>query len=112
MSSQPQIRALTHLTEGQEIPFGGDNVAVVSADLAERFREGDRLVVVQSTGSLLLIPAEVGELVGDAVAEAGWAFAELASVTDDQISDFFGRFADALADDSGFAPIAAANAAA
>ena len=111
MSSQPEIRALIRLTEGQEIPFGGDRVAVVPADLAELFVPGDRLIVVQSTGALLLIPAAVGTLVADAVADARWSFAELAGVTDDQITDFFDRFAALLDDDERFAPIADANAA-
>jgi glutamate-5-semialdehyde dehydrogenase len=100
---------LTRLTEGQEIPFGGDRVAVVSAELAERFGDGDRLIVVQSTGALLLIPAGVGRLVADTVTHAVDAFAQLASVTDEQITDFFDRFAAALADDDRFAIIAAAN---
>ena len=111
MSSQPEVRALTRLTEGQEVPFGGDRIAVVSADLAARFVDGDRLIVVQSSGALLRIPAEVSDLVEQAVAEANSAFAELANVSDDQISDFFDRFAEALADDERFAPIAEANAA-
>ena len=111
MSSQPQVRALVRLTEGQEIPFGAGEVTIVSADLAERFRDGDHLIVVQSTGALLLIPAAVGDLAADAVADAGLAFAELADVTDEQITDFFDRFAAALADDAVFALIADANAA-
>ena len=111
MSSQPQVRALVRLTEGQEIPFGAGEVTIVSADLAERFRDGDHLIVVQSTGALLLIPAAVGDLAADAVADADLAFAELADVTDEQITDFFDRFAAALADDAVFALIADANAA-
>ncbi len=111
MSSEHQVRALTHLAEGQEIPFGGDRVAVVSAELAGRFSAGDRLIVVQSTGALLLIPAAVGALVAETVEAARGAFAELASVADEQITDFFDRFATALADDVTFAPIAEANAA-
>ncbi len=111
VSTQPQVRALTRLTEGQEIPFGGDRVAVVTADLAARFVDGDRLIVVQSTGALLLITAAVSDLVEQAVADATDAFAALASATDDQITEFFDRFASALADDDRFAPIGAANAA-
>lgn len=110
MSSQPQVRALTRITEGQEIPFGGNRVAVVSGELAQRFREGDRLIVVQSTGALLVIPGAVDALVDAAVGEATSAFADLASVTDEQISIFFDGFAAALADDGEFAPIAEANA--
>jgi glutamate-5-semialdehyde dehydrogenase len=111
VSSQPRVRALARLTEGQEIPFGGDQVAVVSADLAGRFRDGDRLIVVQSTGALLLIPADVSALVADAVADASEAFARLAAAADEQITEFFDRFAAALDDDERFAPIADANAA-
>jgi glutamate-5-semialdehyde dehydrogenase len=111
VSSQPEVRALTRITEGQEIPFGGDKVAVVSAELADRFRDGDRLIVVQSTGALLLIPAEVSALVADTVADASRAFAGLAAVTEEQITDFFDRFAEALSDDEQFAPVAAANTA-
>ncbi len=111
MSSEPQVRALTHLTQGQEIPFGGDRVAVVSAELAGRFREGDRLIVVQSSGAMLLIPSAVSALVADAVGDAAEGFSALAAVTDDQITDFFDRFATALADDEVFAPIADANSA-
>jgi glutamate-5-semialdehyde dehydrogenase len=111
VSSQPEVRALTRITEGQEIPFGGDRVTVVSAELAERFRAGDRLIVVQSSGALLLIPAEVSMLVSETVADASRAFAGLAAVTDDQITDFFDRFAGTLSDDEQFAPIAAANTA-
>jgi glutamate-5-semialdehyde dehydrogenase len=99
------------LTAGQEIPFGGDRVAVVPAELADRFVPGDRLIVVQATGTLLLIPAGVGSLVAEAVSDASDAFAELAVVSDDQISDFFHRFAALLADDDRFAVIARANAA-
>ena len=111
MSTEPQVRALEQITEGQEIPFGGDRVTVVPAELASRHRPGDRLIVVQSTGALLLIPASVDSLVADTVRTASEAFAQLASVTDEQITDFFERFATALADDETFAPIADANAA-
>jgi glutamate-5-semialdehyde dehydrogenase len=111
VSPQPQVAALASLVEGQTIPFGGDRVTVVDADLAARFRPGDRLVVVQSTGALLHVPADVHGLVERAVGDAATAFSALAGCSDDQISDFFDRFATALADDWSFAPIAAANAA-
>jgi glutamate-5-semialdehyde dehydrogenase len=109
VSSEPRIRALTRLTEGQEIPFGGDRVACVSAELAAAFCEGDRLIVVQATGALLHIPASIDALVAGAVNDAVEAFTRLPSISDDQISDFFDRFAGALADDRRFAPIAEAN---
>ncbi len=86
-------------------------MVVVPHDLAERFALGDRLIVVQSSGSLLLIPVAVGALVAKAVDDATAAFGELASVSEDQISDFFDRFAARLDDDEWFTAIADANAA-
>ncbi len=110
VSSAPQRAALTHLTEGQPIPFGGNQVTYVGAELADRFRAGDRLVVVQSSGALLHVPGDVHALVDAAVTDAVDGFAALAACTDEQISDFFDRFAAALADDVAFGPIAEANA--
>ncbi len=109
VSSAPQLAALTQLTTGQPIPFGGNQLTHVDADLAHRFRAGDRLVVVQSSGALLHIPSDVHEVVDTAVSDAGRGFAALATCSDDQISEFFDRFANLLADDASFAPIAAAN---
>ena len=109
MSTGPQIAALERLTAGQQIPFGGDRISVVDDELAERFRPGDRLVVVQSTGALLHIPAAVHSLVDDAVTDAVDAFAAAAACSDDAISEFFDRFAAALADDDTFSSIADAN---
>ena len=107
--SQPEIATLSELVAGQPIPFGGDRVTIVDPELAARFRAGDRLLVVQSTGALLHVPADVQALVDDAVADAVAGFAALPACDDAQISDFFDRFALALADDARFAPIAAAN---
>lgn len=111
MSAGPEIAPLSRLTVGQEIPFGGDRVVRVDADLAARFESGDRLVVVQATGALLHIPAAVHELVAAAVGDAVAGFAGLASCRDESISMFFDAFADALADDEIFSRVAVANAA-
>ena len=40
MSAGPEIAPLLGLVVGQEIPFGGDRVVRVDADLAARFRTG------------------------------------------------------------------------
>ena len=101
---------LERLVGGQQIPFGGDRVACVSDELAEAFRPGDRLVVVQDTGALLHIPRVEHELVTRAVSAAVSGFASLAECSDEQITAFFDRFAAGLSDDGAFAPIAAANA--
>lgn len=102
---------LEHLTDGQQIPFGGDRVTTVDAALAERFRPGDHLVVVQETGDLLHVPAEEQRLVRDVVDRALAAFTRLADCGDEQITDFFERFAASLDDPATVAPILAANAA-
>ena len=109
MSTSPEIEPLTQLTVGQPIIFGGDQLTFVGAELAERFKVGDRLVVVQSTGRLLHIPDNEHELVDRAVGAAVEAFAALGKCSDEQISDFYNRFARNLADDASFAPIATAN---
>lgn len=100
---------LEQLSEGMRIPYGGSRVAVVDAALAAAFRPGDRLVVVQSTGDLLHVPAAEHQRVAAAVASAGEAFRRLNACTDDQITTFFAAFAAALADGERFLQIATAN---
>lgn len=101
---------LTTLTEGMPIPYGGDQVTHVDADLAAAFTAGDRLVVVQDTGALLHVPGAEAAIAADAVTAATNAFAALGSVGDEAITAFYTAFADRLVDDASFAPIAAANA--
>jgi glutamate-5-semialdehyde dehydrogenase len=101
---------LTELIAGQPIVFGGDRVTHVSNELAAAFVDGDRLVVVQADGALLHIPAAEHRLVEAAVGRAARGFAQLSDSSDAQITHFFDRFADLLADDAVFAPIAEANA--
>ncbi len=102
---------LESLTAGQAIVFGGDQVSIVPQALADAFRAGDRLVVVQETGDLLHIPQAEHALVAAAVGAAVDAFTALTNVSDEQITAFYGEFARRLEDDASFAPIAAANAA-
>ena len=103
------VGELTRLTPGQQIVFGGNRVVSVGAELAEAFRPGDRLVVVQSTGALVHIPARIAAVVDGAITAAAAAFSELARCSDEAIVTFFDAFAARLADDSIFEPIAAAN---
>jgi glutamate-5-semialdehyde dehydrogenase len=103
------FQRLERLTAGMPIVFGGNRVTEVPAELADAFRPGDRLVVVQSTGDLLHVPAEHWRVAGDAVGRAHDAFAAMGAVSDAQITRFFEAFADRLADDASFAPIAVAN---
>ncbi|OYX34517.1 MAG: glutamate-5-semialdehyde dehydrogenase [Caulobacterales bacterium 32-69-10] len=102
---------LDHLEPGQAIPFGGDRVARVPDALAAAFRAGDRLIVLQDSGALLRVPAEVQALTSDAVGRAQAAFQALSQAADAQVSRFFELFAARLEADEHWAPIAAANAA-
>jgi glutamate-5-semialdehyde dehydrogenase len=102
---------LTHLDAGTAILYGGDKLTHVSEELADAFNPGDRLIVVQSTGDLLHVPAAAHETATAAVTRAATAFGQMGPVSDGQISSFYREFADRLADDGTFAAIAAANAA-
>ncbi len=100
---------LTHLEAGMPIIYGGNKVVQVPAELAAAFQGGDRLVVVQDTGALLHIPADDWDTAAGAVGAAWTAFGQMGTVTDGQITAFYEAFADRLADDGAFAPIARAN---
>ena len=92
------------------IPFGGHRVAVVSDALAEAFRPGDRLIVIDRTGDLLRLPAATYATVQQAVGCAHAAFQRMGEVSDDQVSRFFEAFAARLEDEAAWSVIAAANA--
>ena len=100
---------LTSLTPGMQVIYGGNQVATVSPELADAFTAGDELVVVQTSGDLIHIPADVSQIARDAVGRAAAAFSAMNSVSDAAITDFYNAFADRLADDDSFAAIAAAN---
>ena len=102
--------ALQHLAAGMPVIWGGDRVTLVSPELAARFVPGDRLLVMQDTGDLLHIPLRAHEIAAAAVARAREAFAALARVSDQAITDFFERFAANLESPAVWTPIAAANA--
>ena len=100
---------LNELQAGMPIVWGGNQVTTVPAELADAFAAGDRLVVVQTTGDLLHLPADVVAISQGAVGAAVDAFDQMGTVSDDAITNFFNAFADRLANDVAFAPIAAAN---
>ena len=80
--------------------LGGDKWVRVDEALAEAFQPGDSLAVAPKTGELLHIPANEQQIATSAVSQALDAFGKMGAVGDDQISQFFGAFADALADDA------------
>jgi glutamate-5-semialdehyde dehydrogenase len=101
---------LEHLTPGLPIPFGGNRVAFVSDELADAFRPGDRLIVMQDTGALLHIPESTASQVSSAVERARNAFQAMGMVSDAQVTRFFEAFAERLEDEAAWAAIARANA--
>ncbi|MFT5223693.1 MAG: glutamate-5-semialdehyde dehydrogenase, partial [Glaciecola sp.] len=68
---------LITLKAGMPILFGGDRVTHVSRELAASFVDGDRLVVVQDTGDLLLIPAADHALATAAVTRGATGFSAM-----------------------------------
>jgi glutamate-5-semialdehyde dehydrogenase len=107
--SVPATERLERLEAGAAVPYGGNRVARVSPQLADAFRPGDELVVVQSTGHLLHIPAAEATLVREAVDQARGAFGELQRLPDAAVSEFFDAFARRLEDDAAFEAVAEAN---
>lgn len=100
---------LESLVPGMPIVFGGNRVTRVSPELAEAFHPGDRLIVLQETGDLLHVPKTDWEVAIAAVERAHAAFDRMGRIDDDQITAFYLAFADRLADDDAFRPIAEAN---
>ena len=72
------VGVLDKLTAGMVIPFGGDRAASVPAALADAFRPGDRLIVVQDTGDLLHVPSTA-----QAVAKQVGVASSLVALTND-----------------------------
>ncbi len=105
------VSALQSLVAGQPIPFGGNRVASVPAELAAAFQAGDSLIVMQDSGALLHVPAAIQAIAERAVGRAHDAFQRMGAVSDSQISRFFEAFAARLEDEAVWTAIATANAA-
>jgi glutamate-5-semialdehyde dehydrogenase len=105
------LAPLTSLTAGQTLLVGGDRVTTVSPELAAAFSPGDALLVLQGSGEVLHLPAAERAAAREAVDAAVAASEAMGAVDDAAIDAFYTAFADRLADETSFAPIAAANAA-
>lgn len=103
------IEQFSKLEAGMPVLLGGDRWVRVDDALAEAFRPGDSLAVAPKTGQLLHIPSAEQQIATEAVDLALDAFGKMGAVTDDQISQFFASFADALADDDTWAKIQKIN---
>lgn len=102
---------LTELKAGMAIPYGGNKFTYVSPELAENFTSGDRLIIVQDTGELIHISADIAHIAQKAVDDAYRAFRAMGQVSSDAVTDFYEYFAKNLEDDTVFAEIAKANTA-
>ncbi len=102
-------RALEKLEAGMSVVYGGDKIAIVGPELASAFAAGDRLLIIQDTGELLHVPRGAREASEAAIGRALTAFQAMAWVSDDQIVEFFNRFALRLEDGDAWTAIARAN---
>ena len=102
-------KKLESLSAGMRIPYGGTNLAIVSEELASEFVSGDRLIVIQTTGDLLHVPADVWKISTKTVQRAHDAFLEMGSVDDHAITKFFKLFADYLSNEERFSAIKDSN---
>lgn len=100
---------LTALEPGMVIPFGGRHWVRVDDELARAFRPGDRLLVLQTDGTLIHVKSAVAASVEGSVARAHGAFEVMRDIGQDKVSDFYRMFADRLRDDTIFGRIARAN---
>ncbi len=110
MSDTPGAQASFELKKGTQILTGGGMVTVPD-EIVERFRPGDRVLVIQGTGDVLHVPQEQHALVDAAVTRAHAAFQQFGGVPDTAIDRFYDEFAGRLADEGTWARIAEANAA-
>jgi glutamate-5-semialdehyde dehydrogenase len=101
--------SLQSVEAGMPLVYGGNRVTAVPADVARAFRPGDRLIVVQSSGDVLHVPAAIYGEVDAAVVSARRAFQALATLPDSAIDRFYDGFAGRLADDAVWRRVAAAN---
>eukprot|EP00927_Polykrikos_kofoidii_P050322 TRINITY_DN4422_c0_g1_i1.p1 TRINITY_DN4422_c0_g1~~TRINITY_DN4422_c0_g1_i1.p1 ORF type:complete len:533 (-),score=109.93 TRINITY_DN4422_c0_g1_i1:74-1600(-) len=108
MASQ-RLLELDSVSAGDRILIGGDHFVRVTAEIAEKFKVGDALLVVENTGELLHLPAAERRATAEAVGRAQAAFVQMGTVTDGQISRFFDLFASRLDDEAVWSKIVQAN---
>jgi glutamate-5-semialdehyde dehydrogenase len=90
------------LKAGTPILVGGNHQVFVTTALADAFRPGDALAVVESNGNaeVLHVPASERVVAERAVSRAVQAFGMMSAVSDRQISTFFTLFAENLSNDA------------
>jgi glutamate-5-semialdehyde dehydrogenase len=100
---------LESLPPGTQLLYGGNRLARVPDDVADAFRPGDRVTVVDADGAVLHVPAATYDAVDAAVRRAREAFARLSRVPDSAVEHFYDRFAGRLSDPATWSAISDAN---
>lgn len=99
------LERLLEVVPGMALVVGGDKVVRVPEGVAARFRPGDALFAVPSTGELLHVPAEQKRIATQAVGDAHAAFRAMGAVKPEQITSFYEEFARRLEDEAVWAQI-------
>ncbi|HXI17887.1 MAG TPA: aldehyde dehydrogenase family protein, partial [Chloroflexota bacterium] len=108
-AARDETGVLSSVPRGTQLLHGGNRLVRVPDEIADAFRPGDRLTVVDATGDVLHVPAAVYDEVAAAVEHAGDAFTELTVLPNERIDRFYDLFAASLADDVVWALIQRAN---
>ena len=98
------------LRAGDKVLVGGSFLEV-PAVLAAEFRDGDSVIGLSATRTLLHVPKSQMDIAKRAVTYAVDAFQVVAAIDQARVTDFYESFADALEDEATYAVIASANAA-
>ena len=88
--------------------INGSELVEAPEAIARVFADGDRLIALPGP-EFLHIPRAHSVLAASAVDQAAHAFTELARISQDAVTRFYGRFADALSSPKVWDPIEAAN---
>ena len=99
-----------HLRQGDRV-LVGSTLLTVDADLAASLEPGDVLLGVAETSQILRVPLRTKTLVAELLSRSQRAFADLAQVDDEAITQFFDEAASLMSDDSVMAPVFSANSA-
>ena len=87
-----------HLKAGDRLVVG-TSVMTLDEAFVSAMRPGDRLVAIPETGSVRRIPAEVVNLVNDAMTRAVSAFQDFSTMSHESVTTFFDHAAQLLSDD-------------
>lgn len=100
---------LESVPRGTQLLYAGNRLAPVPDGVADSFRAGDRLTVVDATGDVLHVPGAIYDEVARAVRRARDAFEQLSLVPDAAVDRFYDLFAARLSDSAAWSLISDAN---